>query len=683
MANAGNGWMWGGAIALVLCAAAGTSRAGTDSGFARVEGLNLNSFVRQGDVAAHIVLRNGNDPRVIVAFPAGNSGVGLWFDTIGKPADWSMSAPAAPITMNDAKGRPLHGVSFQASIHTDHLAPRQAVLSSVRVLRDYQGLGTQPAEVVTKPAMQGDTITWSRDRLDGAPGYSLVVKAVHGSLSNGSFVAGADGVLTLAFTALTGETPLTPVSGSALLNAHALPDAGARAALEYLSYKEKYLAGSWRFDTYFGRDTLMSVRLLMPALQPAAVETGLRSVLERLSPQGEVAHEEDIGEFAIIDHRKQGDTTSTAPVYDYKMIDSDYLFVPVARAWLLDDPRGRPRAKAFLAGNVGGERLGDAMMRNIRFIAMQAQAFARSPTKANLISLKPGVPVGQWRDSNDGLGGGRYPYDVNAILVPEALASASELYRSGLLGPYAKPEDKALLSSLASMAAVWQKNAAPFFITHLDADAASKAIRAYAGKAGVPATAALAAVDAQGVTFHALSLDARGQPIAVQNSDEGFALLFGQPASDQLDTMAAVINRPFPAGLMTPVGMLVANPAFASNDVQARFGPGAYHGTVIWSWQQALTAAGLARQLERKDIPATTRSHLRNAQACLWRAIDATASVRSSELWSWRHAQGKYEVAAFGASGADADESNAAQLWSTVFLAINKPSPDPAASCAQ
>ena len=679
MASVGKGWMWLGA--LVLAGVAGTSLAAADTSFARVEGLNLNSFVRQGNVAAHILLRNGSDPRLIVAFPAGNSGVGLWFKTLGKPAEWSMSAPATPVTLNDAKGRPLHGVSFQASIRTDQLAPKQAVLSSVRVLRDYQGLGTQPAEVLATPVMQGDSITWSRDRLDGAPGYSLAVKVVHGSLRDGSFVAGPDGVVTLAFTALTGETPLTPVSGNALLNDRALPDAGARAALEYLSYKEKYLAGSWRFDTYFGRDTLMSVRLLMPALQPAAVETGLRSVLERLSPQGEVAHEEDIGEFAIIDHRKQGDTASTAPVYDYKMIDSDYLFVPVARAWLLDDARGRARAKAFLAGTLGSERLGDAMMRNIRFIAAQAQPFAKSPIKANLVSLKPGVPVGEWRDSNDGLGGGRYPYDVNAILVPEALASAGELYRSGLLAPYIKPEDKAVLSSLTSMAQVWRTHAAPLFVAHVEAAAARKAIEAYANKANVPATPALAAVDAKGITFHALSLDAQGNPVAVQNSDEGFALLFGKPSGDQLDTMAAVINRPFPAGLMTPVGMLVANPAFAADDVQSRFGPSAYHGTVIWSWQQALTAAGLARQLERNDIPAATRSHLRAAQTCLWKAIDATGSVQSSELWSWRHAQGKYQVAAFGASGADADESNAAQLWSTVFLAIPRPAAEPGVDC--
>ena len=69
----------------------------------------------------------------------------------------------------------------------------------------------------------------------------------------------------------------------------------ARNTLRFLSYREKFLAGSWRFNTYFGRDTLMSLRLLMPALQPPAIEAGLNSVLARLADDGEVAHEEGIG----------------------------------------------------------------------------------------------------------------------------------------------------------------------------------------------------------------------------------------------------------------------------------------------------------------------------------------------------------------------------------------------------
>ncbi|MDE3210218.1 MAG: hypothetical protein KGM46_05715 [Pseudomonadota bacterium] len=641
--------------------------------FSRSEGLNLNSFVRQGDVAAHVVLRSGTQPRLIVAFPAGNSGVGLWFDAVTPAATWTLASPVRPLSEKDAKGRALHGVTFEARLHAATLVPKQALLSSIRVLRDYQGAGTAPREVLTAAQVHGDSMAWARDRLDGAPGYALRLKIVDGALRDGRFVAGADGAITLAVTALTGETPLTPVAGSALLNDRALPDAGAREALEFLSYREKFLAGSWRFDTYFGRDTLMSVRLLMPALQPRAVETGLRSVLERLSADGQVAHEEDIGEFAILDHRKKDGTLSAAPVYDYKMIDGDYLLAPVAQAWLLDDPRGTARATAFLAGPLDGAHAGDAMMRNIRYVAAQTAAFVRAPTWQHLVGLKPGVPVGDWRDSNDGLGGGRYPYDVNAILVPAALQAASALYRSGLLAAYATPADRAMLDGLAHAAAVWRDKAPALFAVTVPHAVAEQAIGAYARSLGVPAAPALKAIGNAPVHFQALSLAADGIPIKVQNSDDGFALLFARPGARQLERMAATLAAPFPAGLMTPVGMLVANPVFASKGEQARFDQGAYHGTVVWSWQQALAAAGLARQIARSDLPAATRVRLRHAQACLWRAIDATRAMQSSELWSWRYIGGHYQVTAFGANGGDVDESNAAQLWSTVFLAIPPP----------
>jgi len=360
-------------LALACGAALGartTPRA--DPAFVQKEGLNLNSFVRKGPVAAHIVLRSGSDPRLIVAFPAGNSGVGLWFDHIQGAPQWTMAAPATPVTMPDAKGRPLHGVSFMAQIATPRLTAKQAVLSSVRVLRDYQALSTAPAEVLTRVTVSGDTLTWARDRLDGAPGYRLSIRVVSGRLDGQSIVAGADGRTTLAITALSGETPLTPVPIAGLLTAEANADAGARRALEFLSYREKFLAGSWRFNTYFGRDTLMSVRLLMPVLQPAAVETGLSSILERLSDKGQVAHEEDIGEFAILDHLKADGSKSDAPTYNYNMIDGDFMLAPVARAWLIDDPRGQARAAAFLAQRHGTERAGDALMRNLRYVLRRA-----------------------------------------------------------------------------------------------------------------------------------------------------------------------------------------------------------------------------------------------------------------------------------------------------------------------
>jgi hypothetical protein len=50
--------------------------------------------------------------------------------------------------------------------------------------------------------------------------------------------------------------------------------------------------------------------------------------------------------------------------------------------------------------------------------------------------------------------------------------------------------------------------------------------------------------------------------------------------------------------------------------------------------------------------------------------IENTRELRASELWSWRYVDGRYEPAPFGQNSGDADESNAAQLWSTVYLAI-------------
>jgi len=172
------------------------------------------------------------------------------------------------------------------------------------------------------------------------------------------------------------------------------------------------------------------------------------------------------------------------------------------------------------------------------------------------------------------------------------------------------------------------------------------------------------------VAFHALSLDEQGVPIPILHSDEGFRLLLTEPAPDELTRCVAAIMRPFPAGLMTDVGLLVANPALASADLRRDFTQFAYHGTVVWSWQQALLAAGLQRQLRRADLPAAVHTLLVHARKHLWEVIERSRALRTSELWSWSYADGHYRVEPFGGSNADADESNAAQLWSTVYLGI-------------
>ena len=644
------------------------------------EGQNLNAFVRDGQVAAHLLLRNGTDPRILVAFPAGNSGVGLWFSAVDKPATWRLEQAPQPVSLPLPTGGAgtLNGIVTVASIDAPRLQLKEQLLTSIRFLRDYQSVGRYPPEVAAEPTVTGNMISAYRPRLDGRPGYLMTLEVLDGQLMQAGIVAGRSGRIRLRLTAATGETPLTGLAEGELLNARAGTDTGARNALRFLSYREKFLAGSWRFQTYFGRDTLMSIRLLMPALRPAAVEAGLGSVLARLNEGGEVAHEEGIGEFAAAEHGRDR-TGGAAATLDYGMVDDDFMLDPVAADYLLD-PAGTSQSRAFLARRVDSEArpgtsepAGAALVRNLRFVVEQAQPFARDPRFQRLVAIKAGRLTGQWRDSEEGLGRGRYAYDVNAVFVPAALEAGARLLRSGLLEPYMTAADRAEMAQAAGLAEAWRAKAPALFRDSVPHANAAAAIRSYSARLGVPAQTALAALAGLPLTFHAIALDDDGRPVPIIHSDEGFALLFGQPSAADLDTYLATVARPFPAGLMTPVGMLVANPVLADRSVQDRFAPTAYHGTVGWSWQQALMAAGLERQIARSDLPAPTRAALVRQQGELWRAINATQATRSSELWSWAYRSGRYQVVPFGAGKQDVDESNAAQLWSTVYLAIRPP----------
>ncbi|WP_176114174.1 hypothetical protein [Burkholderia cepacia] len=640
-------------------------------------GGQINAFYRQDKVAAHLLVRSSTKPRLLVVFPAGNSGTGLWFDDTAQPVNWSLDTPPSALSAPDAHGRPLYGIGADVSVDTGTLTIRQGVLSNVRFLRDFNGGATIPQQILAAPTVQGSAAQWQRDRIDGAPGYSLRITLRDG----GSIVPAAGGKLVLSapagshtlrlhVDALSGETPLSPITRADLLAPSVNPDPVSQNVLEFLSFHDKLLAGSWQYDTYFGRDTLISVRMLMPVLEPAAIEAGLSSVLSRLSADGKVAHEEGIGEFALVDNQKNGKPNDPTPTYDYKMIDSDYLLAPIAAAWLIDDTRGQARAAAYLAQRGSdGQTNGARLVVNLLHVATTAQPFAQQPSVANLIHLRPGEIVGNWRDSTDGLGGGVYPYDVNAVLVPAALRAANAFLTRGLLDPYLDAGQRATLANTANQAVTWETQAPPLFQVSVPAAQATADVSAYAPSAGVPPGAAPSAP----LAFYALSLDQQGNPIPVMNSDGGFALLFGTPPDDQLQRIVADVTRPFPTGLVTDAGMLIANPAYASQALWPKFTSSAYHGTVIWSWQQAMWVAGLDRQLARQDLSAATRTLLAQARQTIWQVISNGRDMRTSEMWTWSYVNGKYQTDAFGTRSADATEANAAQLWSTTYLAIRDP----------
>jgi hypothetical protein len=351
------------------------------------------------------------------------------------------------------------------------------------------------------------------------------------------------------------------------------------------------------------------------------------------------------------------------------MVDDDFLLAPLAAHWLLDDERGRARARRFLAGRGEGETRGRQLARNLVWLVQRAAAFADDPRAANLVGIQAGRMTGNWRDSEQGLGRGRYAYDINAALVPAALEAAARLHESGVL-PGLDAAQRRTLDRARDRAATWSRRAPPLFEVEVPAPQARAAVTRYARDIAVDAERAVDALPDRPLQFHALSLDEQGRPIPILHSDEGFRLLLGDPAPEEIERCITAILRPFPAGLLTDAGLLVANPALASADLQREFSRFAYHGTVVWSWQQALLAAGLDRQLRRTDLPPPLRVKIAKARADLWAVIGHSSALRTSELWSWSFAGGRYRIEPFGRPGADVDESNAAQLWSTVYLGL-------------
>ena len=646
--------------------------AGLPLSFSILEGDTHNRFWKDATVAAHVLARSGRWPRLIVAFAAGNEGAGLWFDAGVGGAE--LELPEEVARADDADG--TRGITTVLKAGVRRLYLSRAVLGSVRLIRAHSEhdrfSGRAPVKYDEDPgglelSREVGEGRWLRLRLEPLAGTTL---GRDGDL----FVLRAAGRVQLRITALSGAAALTPVAPAEILRAGVEGAGGHLQALAFLAFEEKLLAGSWRFMTYFGRDTLLAARLLAPVLHPRVMESALGSVLDRLGPGGGVAHEEEIGDWARIKYGAgraelgtgEGERLAVEePIYDYKMVDDDFMLAPVVANYLLGDPEGRLRAAAMLERRrPDGEPYLHALRRNLEHVLDLASPYAADPSPQNLISLGRGLAVGNWRDSEDGLGGGSYPFDVNAVLVPSALTAAAQLF--GMMG--ADKEAEQARRAAQKWDAVWQ-----LFDVRLEATEAESRVRDYANSLGLDPHPALESLQG-GERFSALALDHAGEPIPVMHTDGALALLFGNPTPRRLRQVARLVSRPFPAGLRSTAGIVVANPVLAADAaIHERFTANHYHGTVVWSWQQALLAAGFARQLQRRDLPAVTRGTLREAEAALWDVIRSTHSLEHSELWSWALKDGVMAAVPFGQRGEHLAESNAVQLWSTVYLSLTAP----------
>ena len=483
--------------------------------------------------------------------------------------------------------------------------------------------------------------------------------------------------------------------------------------VELLCSREKLMAGLPNFATYFGRDMLMTALLMQPVWAPAMPEHVIASALRKLSPDGDVSHEEALGGQAIrenaaeynrlLEKARSGSTGKAARDLlgraravlgdlqavreNYIMIDDDFQ-LPVVAARYLADPRVPSAEKRrFLLA----ERRLPRLVANLAFVTRQAEPYARAPGAMSLVSF-PQSPDGggrwisaSWRDSRAGYAGGRFAMDVNAIWVPHALEGVGTildaLEQAGFtaaaldsLAPAIRREPLASYArdraALRQAVAVW-KGAERHFQVALPPDVVTEAVAAKLNWLPRPdrdywegvRRGAGPPTEADTLRFLALALDAGGRPIPIVNTDPAMLLLLDTLARERTLQLVGPIMLRYPWGLFVEdLGPLVANDTYVSPDVWESFRRDRYHSpTVVWGRDVNALLAGLATQI----LAAAPGSDVGALQEVLRRTVTAVerSGLRHAELWSYRIDSGRLVPERYGTS-------SDVQLWSLTDLAV-------------
>ena len=399
--------------------------------------------------------------------------------------------------------------------------------------------------------------------------------------------------------------------------------------LELLSSREKLMAGLPTYATYFGRDMLMTALMMRPVWRTDMSEFVIASALRKLSPTGQVSHEEALGGQAVREaaseyaalvaeaalaarggNRAAAESTMARARdvlrhmrrvrENYHMIDAEFQFPIVAARWLTDVTVDAARKRAFLLNRTdNGEPRIDRLLRELALVASATAPYAAHPVATNLISFAArdsGRWASQsWRDSNVGYAGGRFAMDVNAIWAPHALESVGRILDA--LRSLGFPADSLLRahpelgvttplgrylrepSLLQHATATWQGAAQAFVVRLTPTEVRA---RTSARLAAMPEeqrrywtdARADTHADADSLSFLALSLDGDGYPIDVANSDPATRLFLGEYETARVApdarTRAAVLRDVQLFARPYPVGLLVpgVGPAVA-NDAYA------------------------------------------------------------------------------------------------------------------
>jgi hypothetical protein len=384
-------------------------------------------------------------------------------------------------------------------------------------------------------------------------------------------------------------------------------------SVELLSTKEKLMAGMPNYATYFGRDMMMSSLMMQPIWREEMGEHVIASALRKLSPRGDVSHEDALGGQAIREHASvyNSHIVDSLPIArrrsraaagrvlarartelrdirvvreNYHMMDDEFQLAVVAARYRDDPdvPADRKRAFLLAAGSSDSTSRLALLLRELSLVTSETGPYARDPVVQNLIAFPKLDSThwrsASWRDSQTGYANGRFAMDINVIWAPEALESIARivdvLHTLGFT--------VAALDSLAPEAArtplgsyihdpsrarhdanVW-RSAERHFTVALGPAEVRRSIQARLAWHPPEERSYWDRLPERdggvrdSLTFLAISLDSAGRPIPVVNTDPATGLFLGDLTAKVLaDTLYAakaieqigVFTRPYPVAL--------------------------------------------------------------------------------------------------------------------------------------
>ncbi|KAF2476933.1 uncharacterized protein BDR25DRAFT_370740 [Lindgomyces ingoldianus] len=325
--------------------------------------------------------------------------------------------------------------------------------------------------------------------------------------------------------------------------------------------------------------------------EDGAIVAVIAAALELINKSdGSVCHEENVGDYATF-LNLQNNITSTAPQCDYKMVDTHYFLPIVMKNYFVVMETGQDRSLAFLKKTASflTNRIGLAYAELTQFTAHKVMntsapfASEGDQKKDNLIHLKERQVVGQWRDLEIGIGGGRILYDVNTALVPAALRSIAVLSRAGFF-----PNHPEWSQSADRFADVWEDETLNFFEVSIPQSTPASLVEPYSNEISSYSGPSRTEDITSGVKFYGLALDGNNNQsiVRVLNTHACFRyFLLNTTNQTQLSSFlnqtSEHILQPFAIGLSSSVGLFVANPACGGGLIYAKnFTNANYHGTI-------------------------------------------------------------------------------------------------------